>query len=91
MSRRAARVDANQSSIVSALRKAGASVQHLHGVGQDCPDLLVGYRAQNYVIEIKTPKGKLKPGQALWFRDWRGQACVAHTAEEALKSIGAIK
>jgi len=91
MSRHAARVDANQATIVAALRKAGASVQPLFRVGDDCPDLLIGYRSQNFVIEVKTPKGLLSPGQTLWFRDWRGQACIAHTAEEALRSIGALK
>ena len=89
--RRAAKVDANQESIVAALRKAGATVQFLNKQGDDCPDLLVGYRAENFVIEVKMPKGKLTPGQAVWMRDWRGQACVAHTPEEALLSIGALK
>lgn len=91
MSRRASKVDANQALIVAALRKAGATVQHLHTVGADCPDLLVGYRAQNFVIEVKQPKEKLRPGQEVWFTEWRGQACVAHSAEEALLSIGAIR
>ena len=90
MTRRAARVDANQVEIVAALRAAGASVQHLHRVGEDCPDLLVGYRAKNYVIEIKMPKSSLEPGQRRWMESWRGQACVAHSPEEALRSIGAI-
>jgi len=36
------------------------------------------------------PKETLRPGQAIWFRDWRGQACVAHSAEDALRSIGAL-
>lgn len=31
---RAARVDQNQAEIVAALRKAGASVQHLHTIGK---------------------------------------------------------
>ncbi len=91
MTRRAAKVDASQAMIVQALRKAGATVQHMHEVGRNCPDLLVGYRAQNFVIEIKQPGKKLKPGQRLWFEAWKGQACVATTAEEALRSIGAIK
>jgi hypothetical protein len=91
VARRAARVDANQAAIVACLRKAGATVQHLHRVADDCPDLLVGYRAQNFVIEVKMPKEQLRPGQRAWMESWRGQACVAHSCEEALYSIGALK
>ena len=90
MSRRAARTDANQQHIIDALRKAGATVQPLHTVGAGCPDLLVGYRARNFMIEVKLPKETLNPLQRVWFEGWKGQACVAHTAEEALLSIGAI-
>lgn len=38
MPRRKARVDANQSEVVAALRAVGATVQHLHMVGGGCPD-----------------------------------------------------
>jgi hypothetical protein len=41
--RRIARVDKNQAEIVSALRKAGARVLHLHQHGEGCPDILVGF------------------------------------------------
>lgn len=43
--RRAARTDANQTAIVEALRKCGASVQSLAAVGKGVPDLLVGLRS----------------------------------------------
>ena len=42
--RRAAAVDANQTAIIRALRKAGVSVQPLHTVGQGCPDIIAGFR-----------------------------------------------
>jgi len=42
MVRRAARIDENQSIIVEALKAAGASVVHLHQLGQGIPDILVG-------------------------------------------------
>jgi hypothetical protein len=40
--RRAARVDENQPIIVEALRAGGASIVHLHQLGQGIPDILVG-------------------------------------------------
>lgn len=88
--RRAAKVDGNQAEIVAALRKVGATVQPLHTVGQGCVDLLVGYRASNFLIECKLPKEGLNVMQRVWFEGWKGQACVAHSAEEALRSIGAV-
>ncbi|HJP47915.1 hypothetical protein [Acinetobacter venetianus] len=45
--RRAAKIDANQTEIVKALRKFGASVQSLASTGKGCPDLLVGFRGMN--------------------------------------------
>ena len=48
--RRQAKVDANQSDIVAGLRSIGATVQPLHAVGKGCPDLLIGYRGDNYAI-----------------------------------------
>ena len=51
--RRAAKVDANQTEIVKALRQVGASVQSLAATGKGCPDLLVGIRGLNFLIEVK--------------------------------------
>lgn len=84
------RTDANQSEIVAALRGAGASVQDLHEVGRGCPDLLVGYRGQTYLLEVKGPGGRLNSREALWHLEWRGQARIVRDADDALEAIGAI-
>jgi hypothetical protein len=93
MPRYAAKVDANQKEIVSIYRKAGATVQHLHAVGEGCPDLLVGYRGANYLVEVKdgakVPSArKLTPDQVVWHRDWRGSVRVVKDTTEALAVIG---
>jgi hypothetical protein len=90
--RRAGRIDGNQVEIVAALRKAGASVQHLHGVGHGCPDLLVGKNGVNLLIEVKDPSQKpsqrrLTADETFWHAAWRGQTCVVETAEEALSYL----
>lgn len=90
--RRAAKVDANQTDIVAALRKIGATVQPLHGVGSGCPDLLVGYRGVNYAIELKDgakpPSArKLTPDQVEWHIAWRGQVAVADSIEAAIAVV----
>jgi hypothetical protein len=89
MTRRAAKTDRNQSEIVSALRRAGASVVPLHAVGMGCPDLLVGFRGTNHLMEVKD--GDLPPSaraltswQDQWHHTWEGQACVVTSPEEAL-------
>jgi hypothetical protein len=82
--RRAAKIDANQAEIVAALRKAGYSVQSLAAIGKGCPDLLVGKRNRNFLLEIKDADGKLTPQQWDWHFGWKGDVRVARTAEEAL-------
>ena len=84
------RVDSNQSEIVADLEKVGASVWSLHEVGRGCPDIVVGFRGDNYLIEIKALDGRLNPRQRDWHVCWRGQVSIARTSEEALRIIGVI-
>ena len=94
--RRAAKVDVTQAEIVAALKGAGATVQHLHSVGQGCPDLLAGYHGKNWLIECKPnigspSKRKLRDNQKEWHDGWKGQVATVETPEAALAIIGAIK
>lgn len=94
--RRAAKVDANQAEIVAALRAVGATVQPLHAVGQGCPDLLVGYRGINFLLEVKDGEKppsarKLTPDQVSWHDTWRGSSWVVMNPKMALQVIGALK
>lgn len=82
--RRATRVDGNQAEIVKALRDAGCDVYTL---GRPV-DLLVGHRGQNFLLEVKGPKGKLQIAQKVFVRSWRGQVSVVRTAEDALWAVG---
>ncbi|GAG28505.1 unnamed protein product [marine sediment metagenome] len=88
---KARRVDANQTEIVEALRAIGASVFLLHAVGCGCPDLLVGFRGANYLLEIKADRyAKLTPAEHRFFDSWNGYASIVRTVDEALEEIGAI-
>lgn len=89
----AKRVDRNQTLIVDALRSVGASVQVLSDVGKGCPDLLVGFRRVNYLMEVKDgeappSKQKLTEDELKWHYAWRGQKAVVHSVDEALEVIG---
>ena len=92
MLRTASRVDANQASIVRALRAVGASVLHVHQL-KNCFDILVGYRGRTFLMEVKDPsqplsKRKLTPGEAKFRDEWRGSPYhVVETADEAIAII----
>jgi len=89
--RRAAKIDANQRQIVAALRAVGASVRSLAAIGEGCPDLLVGYRSRNYLLEVKRDaKAKLTPEQELFFQSWRGPVYRVNSVDEALAVIGLV-
>lgn len=82
----AARRDANESEIIEALTRAGASVVQLSV--KDVCDLLVGFEGVNYLLEVKTEKGSLSDGQFAFFESWDGQCAVVRSVEDALKVIG---
>lgn len=91
---RAARIDANQPEIIHGLRTIGATVQPLHSVGKGCPDILVGWRGKNFLIEIKDgrkpPSGRtMTADQIDWHGTWAGQVSVANSLDEALRVVGA--
>ena len=94
---RAAKIDANQEAVVTALRTAGASVQSLASVGKGVPDLLVGYKGQTLLMEIKDgfkpPSARLlTEDQLRWHGSWKGGAlAVVDSPDAALRMIGVIK
>lgn len=90
--RKRGRSDENQVEIINALRAAGASVLCLSGVGSGCPDLLVGIRGNNLLIEVKDgnkpPSHRvLTKDQRAFFAQWRGHAIVVKDVDEALAAI----
>jgi len=86
--RYAARVDATQEQIVSALRAAGAYVWII-GLPVD---LLVGYGGVTYLVEVKSgPKKALTKLQQDFFAKWVGGRLERiEGPEQALRMIGAI-
>jgi hypothetical protein len=84
------RTDANHKQIVQSLRDIGATVQSLANVGAGCPDILVGFRGANYLIEIKRPGKRLRQNQRDWHNNWRGEVTTVRSIDEALRVVGAI-
>ena len=84
--RYAARVDANQQQIVSALRGAGC---YVYVIGLPV-DLLVGYKNHTFLVEIKDgPSKRLTKLQQDFFENWTGGTlCRIDGPEAALRMIG---
>lgn len=90
--RRIARVDANQSEIIGALIACGCSVQPLHQMGGGVPDLLVGLRGRNLLMEVKDGRKppserELTEDQEKWHSAWRGQVVVVNNSAEAIAAL----
>jgi hypothetical protein len=91
-----ARRDDNHREVVEALRGMGATVQDLGAVGKGCPDVLVGFRGQNFVLEIKDGRKppsarKLTDDEKKWHETWRGQTAIVNSSFEAFQAIGAVE
>ena len=89
---RAAKVDANHQEIVETLRALGASVQSLATVGDGCPDLVVGWRGRNVLLEVKDgakapSRRRLTAEEGRWHRRWRGKARIVESVEEAVSVV----
>jgi len=93
--RRAARTDANQSAIVSAMRAAGATVWPI-GLPVD---LLVGAAGKTALVEVKTLTGKRAPKAAAYtplqdafMAGWLGGPVATITdVDGALRLVAAMR
>lgn len=102
---RKAKVDSNQKSIVEALRKVGAVVVHTHQL-KNAFDILVGYKGNLYIMEIKSPlylpkeynrerlEKELTDGERSLMNDFKSIGIEYHivvTIDEAFSIIGATQ
>ena len=90
--------DSNHSEICAALRKAGAHVIDLKGVGSGVADIAVLFRGETHWLEIKSGRSAVQRKDATAdrqreFRDRcqeRGvHVYIVTTRDEALRAIGA--
>jgi hypothetical protein len=83
--------DSNAAEIVSALRAAGCVVRFIegaHGIA-GVPDLLVGYRLQTFLLEVKVKRGRLSKAQVYFHALWNGGPLkVVRSIQEALEAVG---
>jgi hypothetical protein len=90
--RRAGRIDSNQPAVVAYLRGLGMSVCILSPMGKGIPDLLIGWRGLNVLLELKDGS-KPPSAQALtgderdWHAKWAGQLATVNCAEDAARVV----
>jgi hypothetical protein len=90
-----ARKDANHREIVDGLLARGYTVLELHAVGGGVPDILVGGRGCNVLMEIKNPARRTKGDNAIktlerqrkWRAAWRGPVVQIETLEQAVAAM----
>lgn len=92
----ARRTDANQKDFVKEARKLGATVHDTSMVGLGFPDLVIGWRGQNILLETKNgekpeSQTKLTPYQEKWHTTWRGKAYVFRYPSELINLLLTIK
>lgn len=89
---RGGRRDLNHQAIREGLRQVcgGPSVRDTADLGNDFPDLVVGWKGNTYLFEVKSsPKAKLRDGQALAMASWRGGPWIRiDCLEDALRAMG---
>jgi hypothetical protein len=83
------RRDSNHAAIRDALRDCGVTVVDTGDLGGGFPDLVCGRHGHTYLLEIKAPKGKERPGQTAAREAWRGGPWeVVRSVAEALAAVG---
>jgi hypothetical protein len=87
------RTDSNHAEIIKALRKIpNLSVFSTHEVGKGFPDIVIGYKGINYLIEIKDgnkpPSArKLTDAEVKFHNDWKGQIKIVNNLDEVLNLL----
>ena len=89
-----AKTDQNHSALLKQIRKLpNVSVCDLSGAGGGVPDVMLGTKGANLLIEIKRPDvapsaSKLNDKQEEWHGEWRGQVAIVRTLDDVLAVLG---
>jgi hypothetical protein len=86
------RLDGNHTAVMAALRNAGMTPLSLAAVGSGCPDILVGWRGINVLLEVKDgekpPSARALTVAEQEFHDtWPGQVVVVDSPEAAVLAV----
>ena len=86
--RKYGKTDIIQKQCVEAAKKLGASVVSLASIGGGCPDLLVGFRGKNFLLELKsTPKASITKDQKIFHEVFEGSIKVIYSVDELIETL----
>lgn len=80
-------VDANAGTLYAFLEAHGATVKR---IGRPL-DALVCYGGVTVLAEVKTLRGKIRPGQQKFLREWPGVARILRTEQDCLELLEEIR
>lgn len=81
------KVDKNQPEILRCLKKAGISYKPVHQIKGFC-DIIVGFKGENYLFEIKlNKKAKLTIDEQKFHDNWKGSIYIVTSFNEILDVI----
>ena len=79
MINRRKRRDANHRELVAAFEQLGWRTLDTSQIGDGAPDLVVSRGGRTVAVELKMPKGKVRPSQADWLASWGGETAVVRS------------
>ncbi len=78
--------------MMAALRQIpGLTVRSTSRLGDGLPDLCIGYRGVNHLVELKMPGGKLTEAEQKFSDEWCGSYIVTDNLNDLLRAIGALR
>lgn len=86
----------NQPEIVTVLRQMGATVTPTHTLGNGFPDLVVGFRGVNLLLEVKDgdkppSKRQLTADEQRWHEEWRGNAVIVESVDDVVALLNRVE
>jgi hypothetical protein len=90
------KTDANHKEIIDGCRKIPSiSVFSTHMVGKGFPDIVIGYKGINYLVEIKDGKKsksqkKLTNDEIKFHASWCGQVNIVENIDDVLRMLKII-
>lgn len=89
--RKHGRVDQNHKDVVAAFRALGAEVISLADLGGGVPDLLVGLDGASYLVEVKQPRGTLRPDQEAFMEIWPAPVSVVRDVDDVIAMVTRLR
>lgn len=82
MINRRKRRDTNHAEVIAAFKALGWSVIDTSQLGGSVCDLMVARGGRTVAVEVKTAKGKVKPGQTAWLASWPSETAIVRTVKD---------